>query len=403
MKFSIFKLLVLALPFCAMARQTGDNKKNTAGKPSSGSIIQIHGTLAAGPASRYADTAILVIRDQRWMRRIIDRQFTFDLPEQEFGEKAVLLLQYKNQTQLENARRSIKDTRRFFLDTSSIKLTIGSDLPGARVQAGRQNKALDEYIARTAALSNKLDTLWILKSEKTIDGDTYTTEKRKYRNELVQREKQFVRDFPYSWRSLEILDEQVKTYLEHQWAKDTMELGLKEYRALLQGLQEPLRQKAQYLLVHLQNAEDNKLITFTGEMPDGKIFDLASLKGKVFLIDFWGSWCVWCRRGHPHLKELYAKYKEKGFEIVGVGHEFGDSREEQWKKFKEAIAKDGITWLQVLNDPAKRDLTAEYLVRSYPSKFLVDQSGKVILRVGDDNERLIDAKLRELLGPPAGE
>ena len=401
MKYFISGFLLMALPFWVMSQQAAVRNKVTTVKPSSKSC-KVNGVLT-NSVPGIADSAILVIGEKRWVRPVIDRKFYFDVPVQAFDEKAVLLLHYNNQTQQENTRRSIKDTRRFFLDTVIIEMTIGSDLPATLVQGGRQNKALDEYLALTAGLRMELDSLWSLKYEKAIADSTYATERKKRRTELIQREKQFVSDFPWSWTSLEILDEQVKTYLASQWAKDPLEIELKEYCALLLALQEPVREKAQYLLTHLRNAEENKLIHFTGEMPDGKIFDIASLKGRVFLIDFWGSWCVWCRKGHPHLKELYAKYKNKGFEIVGVGHEIGGPREEQWRKFKEAIAKDGITWPQILNDPAKRDLTSEYLVRSYPSKFLVDQNGRVILRVGDDNERLIDAKLKELLGPVAGE
>ena len=54
---------------------------------------------------------------------------------------------------------------------------------------------------------------------------------------------------------------------------------------------------------------------------DGKLVDIANLKGKVVLIDFWGSWCVPCRLSHPGLKKLYEKYKDKGFEIIGIANE----------------------------------------------------------------------------------
>ena len=49
------------------------------------------------------------------------------------------------------------------------------------------------------------------------------------------------------------------------------------------------------------------------ELPDlqGNPLKLSSLRGKYVVLDFWGSWCVWCIRGIPKMKEAYAKHKDK--------------------------------------------------------------------------------------------
>ncbi len=75
----------------------------------------------------------------------------------------------------------------------------------------------------------------------------------------------------------------------------------------------------------------------------GDSITLASLKGKVILLDFWASWCGPCRSSNKKLVKLYEKYKSQGFEIFGV------SLDEEKKDWEKAIAKDKISWLQVID------------------------------------------------------
>ena len=50
---------------------------------------------------------------------------------------------------------------------------------------------------------------------------------------------------------------------------------------------------------------------FTLNDIDGNPLSLSSLRGKYVVLDFWGSWCVWCIKGMPEMKKYYAKYKDK--------------------------------------------------------------------------------------------
>src|SRR5437773_12471141 len=78
-------------------------------------------------------------------------------------------------------------------------------------------------------------------------------------------------------------------------------------------------------------------------LPDlkGDSVRLSSMKGKVFLLDFWASWCVPCRFSNKQLVKLYDRYKDKDFEILDVSL---DDNRGAWKK---AVSKDKITWLQI--------------------------------------------------------
>lgn len=127
---------------------------------------------------------------------------------------------------------------------------------------------------------------------------------------------------------------------------------------------------------------------------DGKTLRLSDFRGKWVLLDFWGSWCIWCRKGNPALVELYQKYGGKDFEIIGLA---ARDREDNWKK---AIAEDGLTWRHAnlaLNEGGN-DLPAQYNVSGFPTKILIDPEGNIsVISVGyhetDDPAavKLIDA------------
>ena len=145
------------------------------------------------------------------------------------------------------------------------------------------------------------------------------------------------------------------------------------------------------------------MIQFSLVGVDGKQVNTADLKGKVILLDFWGSWCVPCRKSHPALKELYAKYKSRGLEIIGISNEAfsaGGSKAQQDASWRKAIKEDGIDWLHVLNDADINDLAKSHDINGYPTKFLIDRNGKFVLKILGTSEGLhktLEKKLAELM------
>ena len=110
---------------------------------------------------------------------------------------------------------------------------------------------------------------------------------------------------------------------------------------------------------------------FTLNDINGKPLALSSLRGKWVILDFWGSWCSWCIKGMPKMKEYYAKYQDK-LEILGV--DCNDTVE----KWKNAVAKHEIPWLHVYWDKGNGDNPVElYGVQGFPTKVVVDPQGKV--------------------------
>ena len=125
-------------------------------------------------------------------------------------------------------------------------------------------------------------------------------------------------------------------------------------------------------------------------MPNDKDLPLSALRGKVVLIDFWASWCGPCRKELPNVKRCYEKYKNKGFEILGVSL---DKNRDEWI---EAISKEGLTWPQVSDLKFWQSEACQiYAVQSIPYTVLIDKKGIIIatdLRGAD-----LDKKLAEVL------
>ena len=107
-------------------------------------------------------------------------------------------------------------------------------------------------------------------------------------------------------------------------------------------------------------------------LPDveGKSFALSSLKGKWVLLDFWASWCAPCRREGKHVLELYKKYQQNGFEVLGVSI---DQNPDAWK---QAIKEDQTPWKHVLDQ--RSEVAKTFGVSSVPRVFLIDPKGVIV-------------------------
>lgn len=95
-------------------------------------------------------------------------------------------------------------------------------------------------------------------------------------------------------------------------------------------------------------------------------------RNKYVLVDFWASWCKPCRALNPELKVLYEKYRQRGFEIIGVSL---DTEKKAWKK---AIIQDDLPWTQLIDEKAFSGALAKYYdIYGVPVKILLDKEGKI--------------------------
>jgi len=123
-------------------------------------------------------------------------------------------------------------------------------------------------------------------------------------------------------------------------------------------------------------AEGQKAIGVGTDVPDweattmkGRRLSASSLEGKYVLLDFWGSWCAPCVEALPKLKEVYDRYRDRNFEIVGFAAQDESS-------LRNAVDQYGINWPQVVDNEA--DYSSTFSVRGYPTYYLVGPSGTIL-------------------------
>ncbi len=129
---------------------------------------------------------------------------------------------------------------------------------------------------------------------------------------------------------------------------------------------------------------------FIAPTPEGKKLSLNQAMGKVTLIDFWASWCRPCRAENPYVVQIYNKYHDRGFNVIGVSL---DKNKQSWLK---AIQDDGLKWQHVSNLKFWQEPVAKlYGVMSIPQTYLLDAKG--IIRAKNLRREELDKKVKELL------
>jgi cytochrome c biogenesis protein CcdA/thiol-disulfide isomerase/thioredoxin len=161
--------------------------------------------------------------------------------------------------------------------------------------------------------------------------------------------------------------------------------------------------------------EKRKVVAVSNGLPDygpapaiqagGRWFNspprtMASLRGKVVLIDFWTYSCINCVRTLPHLKAWYAAYHKDGLEIVGV-HTPEFAFEHVASNVQDAIRRFGIRY-PVVQDNEYATWNA-YANQYWPAEYLVDRNGHVRdAHFGEGEYPQTEALIRRLLGVRAG-
>ena len=272
----------------------------------------------------------------------------------------------------------------FMLDNSPVKVQLGET---PVVGGSPSNNSLNAYMQQLEAIYGGKPELQDMLSSKT-DSLIMLAEERI--EELDAQARQVHRDYIFANSNSPLAA--LALYANRYTLPEA------DQRELISALGNKAKQwpgidkLAEHLAVLEKVAIGLKFTDFEMPYPQGKPHKLSEYvgNGKVVLIDFWASWCPPCRRSIPHLLEVYAQNKGKGFEIVGVSL---DRTQEAWVK---GITDLHITWPQMSDVQYwKSAAAALYGVNSIPHTVLVDKDGIIVAK--NLHGKALENKIAELL------
>jgi thiol-disulfide isomerase/thioredoxin len=160
------------------------------------------------------------------------------------------------------------------------------------------------------------------------------------------------------------------------------------------GAESETAKQMQGMLINKQLV--GKEMDIVGPTLKGDSFNIASLKGKVVLVDFWATWCGPCIREMPNVKSAYEKYHDKGFEIVAISL---DNKREALEKY---VQQEKLPWTQIIFSEEKdmgwkNPLAKKFGITGIPATFLIGRDGKVIARDlrGEALEKAVKAEIEK--------
>jgi peroxiredoxin len=125
---------------------------------------------------------------------------------------------------------------------------------------------------------------------------------------------------------------------------------------------------------------------------DGREVDLAKLRGKVVLVDFWATWCQPCVNELPNVVKAYETYHDKGFEVVGISLDQEGDRQ----KLIDFTKSHGMPWPQYFDGKWwNNEISTRYAIQAIPAMFLLDQNG-IVVSTNARGEKL-EAEIKRLL------
>ncbi|MFL9844409.1 redoxin domain-containing protein [Flavobacterium rhizosphaerae] len=298
----------------------------------------------------------------------------------------------------------------FILEPGSIKIETDKDiLHNSKRYGTYNNEKLEEYYSINKGFTEELKEfqkkkqaayMQAMQTKDTAAVNNLMKEEEVFRKRSEDLNIKFIKENPKAYINLFFVGNLVNSpnhpFDEVKKLYNSLDKDLLNTK-MGKKLSEFIDKKEQDLNAQKQSEENKKNVevgktapSFSAPTPEGKTMSLKDAMGKVTIIDFWASWCVPCRNENPNVVAMYKELHPKGLNIIGV------SLDKDGEKWKEAIAKDNLTWnhvsnLQFWQDPIAR----QYGVEGIPATFVLDENGVIVAR--DLRGEELKAKVKELL------
>ncbi|MGZ3778309.1 MAG: redoxin domain-containing protein [Mucilaginibacter sp.] len=268
--------------------------------------------------------------------------------------------------------------KEIYLEPGLLSLVADASRMDSLKLSGSQTE--DEWVSLYKATKSVRAEMQPLTDKYTREKDPekaaeITTQFEPYEDRIKALNYRFFKEHPNSYVTAHLMVDMVK--------EESLDSSRVVYNNFNDDLKEcdDIKKVAEEIRTMEMALPGNMAVDFTVADTSGKAVALSDYKDKYVLLDFWASWCPPCRKSNPHLVELYKKYKGKGLNIIGVA--WDDDTQAGWKR---AITKDGLgLWPNVLNGSnTDNDIGVKYAIHFVPTRILIDPSGKIIGRFGDN-------------------
>lgn len=267
------------------------------------------------------------------------------------------------------------DTRIFFLEKGTIKVTVNGQVSKARISSPLN----DEEVYFNKSMKSVLKSIRQLSKEYNKASATKKEDKG-FQQQMALRyqvsheaqkllQHKYIAENPNSFFSLMALEELAG-----------LDVNPDMIEPIFLKLSEEVRNTTEGKAFAAEIARARNL-TIGSDAPDfevpdmnGKMVRLSDFKGKTVFLDFWASWCEPCRREHRKILEAYNQFKDKNFTIISVALDPPADR----KYLLEAIKEDSMVWTNLADPKIDRNHAARvYGVKAIPQNYLIDSTGMI--------------------------